>query len=267
MKLKYDILVVEDEPVVAESTKKIMLPEGYTIDQTANVEDALSRLNLNKYSLIISDLMLPDKSGLELTAQVKKDYPELPVITITGYATHENAIKSFKTGVFDFIPKPFIIEELLGVVYRGLNYSKKLKKTPAEKIFSAFLVAFKNSDRRTQSLHFLGYHSWVQMEAEGSAVFGVGDTLSKRMGKIHELKFAELHSEVLQGNCCVQIIANEEMIHSVWAPLSGKIVEINRKVTCEIDLINFDPVNKGWLMKVIPANPEIELKNLTEYKI
>jgi len=107
MSFHYDVLVIEDEKVVIDSVKKILIPEGFTVDETFDVESALLNLKKNKYKLILTDLMLPKISGLKLIEIVNEKYPDIPIIMITGYATLEIAVQSLKLGAFDFIPKPF----------------------------------------------------------------------------------------------------------------------------------------------------------------
>ncbi|NOQ98366.1 MAG: response regulator, partial [Calditrichae bacterium] len=94
----YDILIIEDEKVVIDSAKKILIPEGFKVDDTFSVDKALQKLKQNKYKLILTDLMLPKISGIELTEIVTQKYPDIPIIIITGYATLENAVQSLKVG-------------------------------------------------------------------------------------------------------------------------------------------------------------------------
>lgn len=113
MDKQFDILIVEDKLVIVEAARKILKSEGFSLDEAANSEIALQKLQQHRYKLIISDLMLPRISGIELIKKVNSTNPEIPIIIITGYAMLENAVKCFKEGAFDFIPKPFAAEELV----------------------------------------------------------------------------------------------------------------------------------------------------------
>jgi DNA-binding NtrC family response regulator len=119
MRSGFDVLLVEDEPVVREAAARILRPEGLTLDRVEDVDGALARLRKADYRLVLSDLMLPGFSGFDLLERVTGERPQLPVILITGYATIENALAAFKKGAFDFLPKPFDVAELLGVVRRA----------------------------------------------------------------------------------------------------------------------------------------------------
>ncbi|NIR52786.1 response regulator [candidate division KSB1 bacterium] len=257
MNNKCDILVVEDEPVVIDAAKKILVPEGYKVDDAEDAESALHKLEGNKYHVILSDLMLPNITGLGLLERVKCREPAVPVVMITGYATLENAVKSFKDGAFDFIPKPFDMEELLGVVYRARKFfelSRNRKDSLAE-------VPGMN-DEAVKS-YFLGDHAFASLAEDGSVLFAVGKTFPKLMGEVKDVELPEVDTEVLQGNPCVKIITRNKLVHKVWAPLSGRVIEINHKLEEDTGLIDSDPFDQGWLVRVIPTNLENELENLT----
>ena len=116
MRAPFDVLLVEDEPVVREAAARILRPEGLTLDRVEDVDGALARLRRVEHRVVLSDLMLPGFSGFDLLERVTGERPHLPVILITGYATIENALAAFKKGAFDYLPKPFDVAELLGLV-------------------------------------------------------------------------------------------------------------------------------------------------------
>jgi DNA-binding NtrC family response regulator len=106
------ILVVDDESTICNSVKKILSRKGFTVDNTLNAEDALEKMKTNKYDLLITDLMMPKTNGLELLELVKKHYPDIDVLIITGYSSIESAVKATKLGALDYISKPFTPDEL-----------------------------------------------------------------------------------------------------------------------------------------------------------
>jgi CheY-like chemotaxis protein len=260
MKTKFDILVVEDEPVVIEAAKKILTPEAFKVDEALDAETALQKLRHNKYKLILSDLMLPKISGFELIEIVKRKYSNIPIIAITGYATFENAIQSFKLGVFDFIPKPFALEELLGVVSRGMNFIEVMNK---DQKHMGRLYKQRFVEEKLIKHYFLGQHAWAKLDQDGSAVFGVGETFPQIIGEIQRVDFPTVNEEINQGNVCVRITTKDELMHTVWAPLSGRVIENNHEIEQNPNLINTDPFFRGWLVRIIPTNLESELGNLT----
>lgn len=257
MEQQFDILIIENEQVVIEAAKKILTHQSFTVDEALNSEVALQKLQQHRFKLIISDLMLPRISGIDLIEKVNHANPEIPIIIITGYAMLENAVKCFKVGAFDFIPKPFDVEELVGVVHRAMRHIEIMRTTSKRDTKLPPLAD------RTGTYYFLGKHSWAKVDQDGVTTFGVGVTFSGRMGAIQQVELPNLNSEVWQGNLCARIISQDQLLHMVWAPLSGKVIDVNREVEQNPNLINTDPFNHGWLIKVIPTNLEKELENLT----
>lgn len=115
------ILIVDDEQIVCDSVQKILSKKGYTIDKSLNVKEAVEKIRNTSYDLVIADLVIPNTSGMELLDIIKKYYPELDVIIITGYASYASAVKATKLGASNYLPKPFTHEELTKVTEKVLQ--------------------------------------------------------------------------------------------------------------------------------------------------
>jgi DNA-binding response OmpR family regulator len=128
------ILVVDDEENICQSVKKILSRKGYTVANALNVEEAVKKINETAYDLVITDLMMPKTSGIELMQIIKDHYPELEVIMITGYASIESAVKATKLGAAGYLPKPFTPEELTELTEKALTSrkNKTVNKTQAK---------------------------------------------------------------------------------------------------------------------------------------
>ena len=266
MNEKYDLLVVEDEPVVLSAIRKIVEPEQISMDEALNGDIALSKLKRNTYNLIISDLMLPRISGLDLIQTIKKDHPSVPLVVITGYATLEKALQSFKMGSFDFIPKPFDTETFLAVISRGLNFSQLMQKRAPGKRDCVFIPDTSSTDNGGEAVYCLGCHALVKLQENGTALVGVGETFPNMMDHLSKLEIVVSNEEIIQGKCCVQFITEDGLINILWAPLSGKIEAYNEELEKNMQLINTDPYNKGWIFRITPTNLKEELKHLTKCK-
>jgi CheY-like chemotaxis protein len=263
---KYDLLVVEDEPVVLSAIRKIIEPEQLSMDEALNGDIALSKLQRNKYKLIVSDLMLPRISGLDLIQTINKDHPCVSLIVITGYATLEKALQSFKMGSFDFIPKPFDTETFLAVIYRGLNFSQLMQtRGPEKRDFFPIPDTITMGDS-SDIVYCLGCHAQVKLQEDGTALIGVGETFPNMMDDLLKLEIVAFNERVIQGKCCAQFLTEDGLINMFWAPLSGKIVAYNEELEKNIHLIDTDPYDKGWILRIIPSNPKEELKHLTKCK-
>ncbi len=121
MNKKAKILLIDDEQVILDAVSKIASLERWEVDTVLNVQDGLNKLSSNKYELILSDIMMPDKDGFQLLEALYSKQINIPVIMITGFSTVENAVKSLYNGAIDFIPKPFTYEEITSSICRGLE--------------------------------------------------------------------------------------------------------------------------------------------------
>ena len=114
------MLVVDDEPVVCHSVRKILSKQSCAVEEVFDVDAALLKMKVNKYDLVLLDLKMPKRSGMEVLRTIRKQWPELPVIIVTGHGTIETAVEATKLGAFDFIPKPFTPTELTKVAVEAL---------------------------------------------------------------------------------------------------------------------------------------------------
>lgn len=249
-----EILIVEDEPVVTRAASRSLETLGLRYSAAGDVGEANSELDKHPFKVVITDLKLPGVSGFDLLEIALRMSPPPQVIVITGYATIDNALESFRRGAFDFIPKPFDVPELLGVVKRALRYFARIESgEPSTPI------------RRGQraSRHFLGRHSWAMLEADGSATLGVAETFPGLTGELATVEFPMAGEGTVQGQCFCQLCSRDQLVHRVWAPLSGQLITTNSEVVTHIDLIDRDPFQTGWLTRIIPVNLDKELPNLT----
>jgi DNA-binding NtrC family response regulator len=112
---QHSVLVVDDEPVVCHSVRRILAKKSCAVDEAFDVDTVLQKMRLNAYDLVILDLKMPKRSGLEVLESIRQQYPTVPVVMISGYASIKDAIAATRLGASDFIPKPFTPEELLKV--------------------------------------------------------------------------------------------------------------------------------------------------------
>lgn len=263
MNKDYDILVVEDEQIVLSAIKKITEPEQLLVDTALDVDNALDKLSVNTYQLIISDLMLPKISGYNFIRVIKEKYPCIPLIVITGYATLENALQCFKMGSFDFIPKPFETEAFLGVVRRGMRYSEKMRVLGSDNQVCRPLSPPTGAGEGLCDFYCLGHHAWTKLVDNGTAIIGAGDTFPDMIEDIDRIEFHSPNDEIIQGKCCAQFISKNGLVNMFWAPLSGSVTAQNRELEDNARVINTEHFDERWLFHIIPYNAEEELKHLT----
>jgi nitrogen regulation protein NR(I) len=119
------ILIVDDERNLRRVLAAHLKREGWEVEEAADGAEALERLARGAWSLVITDLKMPNLDGLGLLEQTAARHPDLPVVLITAHGTIETAVTAMKRGAFDYITKPFDQEELLAVVRKALATSER----------------------------------------------------------------------------------------------------------------------------------------------
>jgi DNA-binding NtrC family response regulator len=110
------VLIIDDEAAIRESLETLLELEGYGVASAASADEGLSRIADRSFDLVLLDLALPDRNGIDLLAELHAHDPELAVIMITAYGTVENAVKAMQAGATNFVQKPWDNEKLLADV-------------------------------------------------------------------------------------------------------------------------------------------------------
>jgi len=109
----YRILVIDDEAGIRESLETLLTLEGYQVETSIDGDKGLAEVDRNNYDLVLLDLALPGKNGLEVLPLLKEKHPDLPVIMLTAYGTVENVVDAIRAGAQNFVQKPWDNEKLL----------------------------------------------------------------------------------------------------------------------------------------------------------
>ncbi len=125
------ILVIDDEPDIRESLDVLLSQEGYQVDLAANATAGLHRLENSLYDLVLLDLMMPDKSGMQVLEEIRARDRETPVCMITAYGSVEVAVDALKHGANDYFPKPWDNEKVL-LEIDGLIAKRRLERENTE---------------------------------------------------------------------------------------------------------------------------------------
>src|SRR3989449_3188746 len=110
------VLIIDDEAAIRESLETLLELEGYAVESASSGEEGLARLGDGSFDLVLLDLALPDRNGIDLLAEIHAHDPHLSVIMITAYGTVENAVKAMQAGAVNFVQKPWDNEKLLADV-------------------------------------------------------------------------------------------------------------------------------------------------------
>jgi len=123
------VLVVDDERVVRDGCHRVLSGRGYRVSGAENGHDALEILRRERVDLMLLDLKMPGMSGEEVLEKAREDFPEVPVIVITGHGTVDTAVECMKRGAYDFITKPFQLDPFLITVRRAAEKRRLEEET------------------------------------------------------------------------------------------------------------------------------------------
>ncbi len=125
------ILIVDDEVEMRIAMSETLKHSGYPVELSHNAIDAFNKFKKNDYSMVITDMTMPKRSGIELLKDIRKANGTLPVLMVTAYGTIETAVEAMRLGAFDYILKPFKFDVFTFVVERALAMAEERKAAPA----------------------------------------------------------------------------------------------------------------------------------------
>jgi len=132
--MKIRILIVDDELSMREFLTILLEREGYEVVSAASAADALAHLEKGLFGLVISDVQMPGLNGIELLGRIKSSAPDTAVLMITAFSEAEQAVEAMKLGAYDYIAKPFKIEEVKQLVKNALEKSELKRENSVLKL-------------------------------------------------------------------------------------------------------------------------------------
>jgi DNA-binding NtrC family response regulator len=136
--MKHNLLIIEDDKIMRVTLTDFLRTKGYEVVACSLGADGMTAFNKDEFSLVISDVMLPDMNGLDILKKIKEKTPHALIIIITAYGTIKDAVEALKLGAFDYITKPFSLEEFSLIIDRALEVRElrdeniRLKKSLSE---------------------------------------------------------------------------------------------------------------------------------------
>ena len=121
MNKNYSVLVVDDEPGMREFLEIMLTKEGYEVSIASNGEEAIEKIGKESFDLAIVDIQMPGINGIEVLRTTREKNYNTTIIMITAFASHESAIEAMKLGAYDYITKPFKIDEIKLVIKKSLD--------------------------------------------------------------------------------------------------------------------------------------------------
>jgi CheY-like chemotaxis protein/glycine cleavage system H lipoate-binding protein len=246
------ILVVDDELPVCKSVASALADSAYAVDTALSGEEALRKCREIGYDVIITDLMMPGISGMELLKAVHNIRADTRVIMITGYPSIQSAVQAIKLGAFDYIPKPFTPDELRSLVARA----RARKDVPTGK--TDFSIP--------EGLWCIPDNAWIKIEYDGTVRAGAHHNLVNAIKAIRSVELPSVNETRYQGEACALITDSKKHVHRMWTPVTGRVVAINNGLQDNLSKLKNDPYGDGWLVILAPTNLDEEKKNLAMLK-
>jgi len=250
------ILVLDDDPVVTLSCKRILGAEGYSIATVEKGEDALNRLSKEDFDLFISDVRLPDISGIEVLKEARLIKPETDVVIITGYPTLEDAKESTKLGAFEYIEKPFTPDFML-------NVAKKVFDKRGWILRKAFIDEFRDSvvSIRDQENPVIFYKEGTWARPTKGGLWEIGCDLRYWLltGNLTYVEFDKNIERVEAGQSFGKIYTSGGQGSDLLSPMSAEIRELNTKANDVMCALLKEHLSEGWLLwlaRVLPLSAE-----------
>lgn len=121
---KRSILVVDDELLIRDLLYDFFTGQGWDISVAEDGEKALQVMRSKEFDLVLTDIKMPEMDGLDLTSKVKQDYPDMPIVLMTGFPSVDTAVEALRKKVDDYIIKPFNINQLYKLVESKVKISE-----------------------------------------------------------------------------------------------------------------------------------------------
>jgi DNA-binding NtrC family response regulator len=189
------LLVVDDDPITLNLLKEVLTKEGYKVDTALSGEEAISLEKDHFFDIIITDVRMGEKDGMEVLRFFKKNAPDTSVIMITAFGSIETAIEAIRDGAYDYISKPFKLDEIKFTVQRALEQRRLIQENKFYRQELLDKYQFKNVIGRTPQM-FQIYKTIAKVADTKSTVLLYGE---RGTGK--ELVARSIHYNSSRNNC------------------------------------------------------------------
>jgi len=250
------ILVLDDDPIVTLSCKRILGAEGYSISTVEKGEDALNKLAKEDFDLLISDVRLPDINGMEVLKESRVLKPKTDVVIITGYPTLDDAKESTRLGALEYIEKPFTPDFML-------NAAKKVFDTRGWILRQAFIDDFRDyvSPMKDNENPVIFYKDGTWAKPYKNGLWEIGCDLRYWMlaGNLMYVEFIKNLDKLVAGQSFARIYSSSGKGSDLLSPMNGELKEVNMKVNDVMCALIKDHLSEGWLLwlaRVLPVSEQ-----------
>jgi len=252
MDKKGKILVLDDDPVVTLSCKRILGAEGYNIITADKGEDAIKKISNEEFDLLISDIRLPDINGITVLKESKIIQPKLDVVIITGYPTLDDAKESVRLGAFEYIEKPFTPDFMLNVAGKVFDQRGWILR-------KAFIDEFRNEivSLRDQQNPVIFYKegTWARPTNNGLWEIGCDIRYWLLSGQLMYIDIPEDIKLITAGESFGKILSGSGQTEEIVSPMTGSVKEINVNANTAMSALIRDNLSEGWLLWLARIKP------------
>ncbi|MBI4653378.1 MAG: response regulator [Nitrospirae bacterium] len=252
VKEKGKILVLDDDPVVNLSCRRILGAEGYNITSVERGEDALKKLAKEDFDLLISDIRLPDISGMVVLKEARVIKPQTDVVIITGYPTLEDAKESIRLGAAEYIEKPFTPDFMLNVAKKAFDKRGWILRQEFIDEFRDYVVPLRDKEN---PVIFYKEGTWARPIKEGLWEIGCDLRYWLLTGNLIYVDFIKDIETLKAGEPFARIYASGGQSNDLLSPMNGEIREVNTKANDVMVALLKDQLSEGWLLWLARAFP------------
>lgn len=250
------ILVLDDDPVITMSCKRILGAEGYSISTAERGQEALHRLSEDDFDLMISDIRLPDMSGMSVLKEARVARPETNIVMITGYPTLEDAKESIRLGAAEYLEKPFTPDFMLNIAKNTFDKKGWILRKAFIDEFRDSVVSLRDDEN---PVIFYKEGTWARPVKGGLWEIGCDLRYWLLSGNLTYVDFIKDIGELKAGQPFARIYSSTGHCSELASPMKGSLREINTKANDVMCALLKEHLSEGWLLwlvKVVPTGEE-----------
>jgi CheY-like chemotaxis protein len=260
------ILCVDDENVILDSFRKILVLDGYAVDTVQTGQEALGLVQTHHYDFVFTDLKMPAMDGVDVVKAVKHMRPDIDVIVITGFATVETAVDCMKFGATDYVQKPFTEDELLAFVKKTLiRRQDRIAKLLKPSVHVSHLPEADRVRRSEFSIPGGAFiapgHTWATMAQDGSVKVGMDDFAKKLLGPVDSIEFPPIGMTVKAGQPLFVVRQKKRRVQ-FGSPVSGRVTKVNAMLGEDLEALEMTPYAKNWICVIDADKLDVEIPQL-----
>ena len=252
MEKKGKILILDDDPVVTLSCKRILGAEGYSITTVDKGDAALNKLVKEDYDLFISDVMLPDISGMEVLKEARVIKPQTDVVIITGYPRLEDAKEASRLGARQYLEKPFTPDFMVNVAKKVFDKRGWILRQTFIDEFRDSVVSLKEQEN---PIIFYKEGTWARPAKDGLWEMGCDLRYWILSGALTYVDFVKGIDKLEAGQKFASIYSSTGQSNDLLSPMNAELREVNTKANDVMAALLKDHLSEGWLLwlaKVFP---------------